>query len=38
MYDLIVGYLLDLVQVLPWALGFRIMFDLFNSIIFNKRY
>lgn len=38
MYDLIVNYLMALVQVLPWAIALRIMFDLFCSVIFDKRF
>ena len=38
MYDLIVQYLMALVQVMPWAIALRIIFDLFCGIIFDKRF
>lgn len=39
MYDLIVQYLTVLSsQVLPFLVGFKILFDLFNSIVFDKRF
>ena len=39
MYDLIVEYMTVLAtQVLPFAVALRILFDLFCSIVFDKRF